>query len=112
MPLGDPHSGSCVAHGAPSPAGCTRTCCNTGYARGQCASFPGGDAPDAVRFGIVQRDRGIATVEYVIERNHYPFDHGKLELRESESPLGGTAATSLLERQARAFLSSYLRRNS
>ena len=84
-----------------------RTCCNTGYARGACPSFPGGEAPDAVRFGILRRESGTATIQYVIERNHHPFDHGTLVLSEAES---NATAESTLQRQARAFLASYLRR--
>jgi len=90
-----------------------RTCCNTGYARGACPNFPTGDAPDAVRFGIVRRIDGVATVRYVVERNHHPFDHGTLELPEGEGrqPANEEHA-EILERQARAFLLSYLRRTS
>jgi hypothetical protein len=85
-----------------------RTCCNTGYVRGACPSFPGGDAPDAVRFGIVQRKGGVATIRYVVERDHHPFDSGTLELYEGDRPDSGDE--KLVDRQARAFLHSYLRR--
>lgn len=109
MPLGDPHRGKCTVEDRKAPDPHERTCCNTGYARGQCPSFPGGNAPDAVRFGIVSRREGVATLEYVIERNHYPFEHGELQLRETAP---ASSDITLVERQARAFLSSYLRRNS
>jgi hypothetical protein len=114
MPLGDPYTGVCTAVDAAAvakalPGGRVHTCCNTGYARGACPSFPGGDAPDAVRFGIVRREAGMATIRYVIERDHHPFDDGTLELREA---VEDRAADSTLQRQARAFLSSYLRRTS
>jgi len=110
MPLGDPHSGACTAQGSTDGAtaqlSTVRTCCNTGYARGVCPKFPGGEAPDAVRFGIVRREGGMAAIRYVIERDHHPFADGTLELTEA-----GPADDELLQRQARAFLSSYLRRN-
>lgn len=61
-----------------------------------------------MRFGIVQRTNGVAKVRYVVEREHYPFAHGVLELAEGE-PQGD--ATEIVETQARAFLASYLRRN-
>jgi hypothetical protein len=140
MPLGDPYAGVCTASQAQVPDGRLRTCCNTGYARGTCPSFPGGDAPDAVRFGIVQRQDGVATIRYVVERDHHPFDHGTLLLQESGPPeplTAGPAAVqnsvacaeiaavevfrtvseaqgweNVVERQARAFLHSYLRRRS
>jgi hypothetical protein len=112
MPLGDPYAGVCAAGEALAqvPDGRLRTCCNTGYARGACPNFPGGDAPDAVRFGIVQRNGGVATIQYVVERDHYPFDHGTLQLREGAPP--DSADGRLVERQARAFLYSYVRRAS
>ena len=109
MPLGDPHLGICTLQGAPAPDTSLRTCCNTGYARGTCPQFADHDAPDAVRFGILRREAGVATVRYVRERNHHPFDDGTLELREA-GPAGDSAGDSLLELQARAYLSSYLRR--
>lgn len=80
-----------------------------GYARGQCPSFPAAaETADAVRFGIVRREAGIATIRYVLERNHLPFQDGTVELPESPD---GAREDSLLTRQARAFLASYLRRN-
>ena len=87
-----------------------RTCCNMGYARGRCPSFQKDvEAADAVRFGIVARDGGRAVIRYVIERDHLPFSDGMIELIESAE---ATAAESTLERQARAFLASYLRRSA
>jgi hypothetical protein len=110
MPLGDPYAGVCTASQAQVPDARLRTCCNAGYARGACPSFPGGDAPDAVRFGIVRRKDGVATILYVIERNHHPFDHGTLELPEGTEQGALQREGKLVERQARAFLGSYLRR--
>jgi len=107
MPLGDPHRGRCTAEGGEGAVERVRTCCNTGYARGVCPSFPASEGPDVVRFGIVQRIGGVATIRYVRERDHHPFDDGRMELRESEP---GGAGESTLQRQAGAFLASYLRR--
>jgi hypothetical protein len=108
MPLGDPYTGACSALRNDVSDERIRTCCNTGYARGACPDFPGGDAPDAIRFGLVRRDRGIATIRYVIERNHHPFADGLLELAETGE--FAVSPVSTLERQARAYLDSYLRR--
>ncbi len=124
LPLGDPHTGVCTVQGGQALPARVRTCCNAGYARGTCPSFPGGDAPDAVRFGIVRRDAGVATLQYVIERDHHPYDHGTLEVRESsltgllpDAPVqdgpvqdGPVQVGPTLQHQARAFLASYLRR--
>jgi len=60
-----------------------------------------------VRFNILRRNAGLATLQYVVERDHHPFEHGTLELRET---VGNQSGESTLQRQARAFLQSYLRR--
>ena len=73
--------------------------CNLGYARGTCARFPGGEAPDAVRFTVSSDDGASVKLYYVIERDHHPFAHG---------PVDHPAA--ILERQADAYLRSYRRR--
>jgi hypothetical protein len=112
MPLGDPHTGGCTAGAVDLPAERVRTCCNTGYARGVCPNFPGGDAPDVVRFGIMERTAGSAVIRFVVERDHHPFDHGTLALAETAAADASPADAPLIERQARAFLSSYLRRNA
>ena len=86
MPLGDWWTGVCHAvPGAPQDAGgigCDTsrgTTCNLGYARGECARFPEGDGPDAVRFTISSHDSAAIGIYYVVERNHHPFAHGRLE---------------------------------
>jgi hypothetical protein len=117
MPLGDPYTGVCTASPIPVPDARLRTCCNAGYARGVCPTFPAGDAGDAVRFGILRRESGLVTIQYVVERDHHPLNHGTLvvqereaEVREAQRPSEGRRVDSLLERQARAYLDSYLRR--
>jgi len=56
-----------------------------------------------VRFNILRRNAGLATLQYVVERDHHPFEHGTLELRET---VGNEPGESTLQRQARAFLHS------
>ena len=97
MPLGDPYHGICTAGNAKPRV---RECCNVGYARGVCPNFPGGDAPDAVRFGIVKLEGVVASIRYVAERDHHPFETG----------VAGGDGETLIERQAGAYLRSYLRR--
>jgi len=108
MTLGDPHSGACTAEVSEVTAARVKTCCNTGYARGVCPSFPPGEAPDAVRFGIVSREAGAFRIRYVRERDHHPYDDGVLQIPEAAAQ---GELPSTLERQARAFLESYLRRS-
>src|SRR6185436_3807782 len=81
LPLGDSWSGLCRAiPGALSipDESALRPLCNLGYARGACPRFPSADGPDAVRFTI-SRDAGDSIrIDYVVERDHHPFAHGRL----------------------------------
>ena len=85
LPLGDWWTGVCHAvPGAPQDAGgigCDTsrgTTCNLGYARGECARFPEGDGPDAVRFTISSHEGAAIGIYYVVERDHHPFAHGAI----------------------------------
>ena len=106
LPLGGVWDGLCRVDPdhpcEPDPAALLRLC-NLGYARGECARFPGGDAPDAVRFAVTADDPATVRICYVIERDHHPFAHGRFENPAAlDSPL--------LVRQAQAYLESYRRR--
>ena len=50
------------------------TCCNMGYARGECDRVPA-DAQDAVRFAYAERGVG----PWVLEAVHRPVAHGVSE---------------------------------
>ncbi len=111
LPLGDAWAGICRAtpdqpwqpdHATLGPL------CNLGYARGSCVSFPRDDGPDAVRFTVSGDDGATVRLYYVIERNHHPFAHGPL----IHTSAGVPAASPLLERQAQAYVQSYLRRKA
>jgi hypothetical protein len=116
LPLGDDWAGLCRAPGsqpAEPPAAAITTLCNLGYARGYCPRFPSGDdGPDAVRFTISRDDGYTVAVYYVVEHDHHPFAHGGLEYsRAKDAFLVPPPAENLL-RQARAYVSSYLRRKA
>jgi hypothetical protein len=115
LPLGDAWTGTCHADPAiavaPDDSALERLC-NLGYARGVCPRFPTGDGPDAARFTIRQDDGASLRLYYVLERNHQPFAHGPLEFRLDEAVLTTTPAGSLTDRQARAYVASYLRRKA
>jgi hypothetical protein len=113
LPLGDAWTGVCHAVPGspcqPDPAS-TRPLCNLGYARGRCDRFPSHSGPDAVRFTI-QGDTGLSLhVYYVLERDHHPFAHGPLEYLLDTASFSHSPATESLDRQARAYIASYLRR--
>ena len=109
LPLGDWWTGECHAiTGAPHPA--CDTACNMGYARGECARFPEGEGPDAVRFTISSHESDAIRIYYVMERDHHPFAHGWLAYSTTASAFATPPETALLERQAQAYVTSYLRR--
>ncbi len=112
-PLGDHWVGVCRSReGAPAEPdeAALRGLCNSGYARGGCSRFPDGDGPDAVRFAIWRDDGASIWVRFAIERDHHPFAHGTLEYARDAAGFHAPPANGLLERQARAYIESYLRR--
>jgi hypothetical protein len=117
LPLGAWWKGVChAAAGAPqAEAGAAAgsfgdTNCNLGYARGECARFPAGEGPDAVRFTISSHDSAAIGIYYVVERDHHPFAHGRLEYSPAAAGFLAPPATATLARQAQAYVESYLRR--
>ena len=121
LPLGDWWKGVCHAvPGAPQAdagaagggwcdTGCD-TCCNLGYARGECARFPEGEGPDAVRFTVSSHESTAIGIYYVVEREHHPFAHGRLEYSLTGAVFLAPPESATLARQAQAYVESYLRR--
>ena len=117
LPLGDWWKGICHAVAdAPEAAGgswCDTgrdTCCNLGYARGECARFPQGEGPDAVRFSISSHEGAAIGIYYVVERDHHPFAQGRLEYSLTAAAFVAPPETATLAHQAQAYVESYLRR--
>ena len=115
LPLGDSWAGICRAipgdHWQPEET-VVRPLCNLGYARGNCARFPEGDGPDAVRFAVSGDDSGCIRIYYVMERDHRPYAHGPLEYSRDAGILVPAPGDDTLTRQATAYLESYLRRKA
>ena len=115
LPLGDAWAGLC--HAAPEnpfqPGVETLyPICNIGYARARCPRFPGGDAPDAIRFCITADRGNLLQLYYVVERGHLPLAHGALEFSPSEQTFRPTPELEAIVRLARAYIASYFRRKS
>ena len=72
--------------------------------------FPDGDGPDAVRFAMWRDDGASIWVRFAIERDHHPFCARPLEYARDAAGFHAPPASGLLERQARAYIESYLRR--
>jgi len=114
LPLGDLWAGVCrAAPDAPwKPGeGMLRPLCNLGYARGVCPRFPAGDGPDAVRFTVRGADGAAVHLYYVVERDHHPFVHGRLEYEVARGEIVSAPESGNLSRQAQAYAESYVRRN-
>lgn len=115
LPLGDLWAGHCLAapeHPRPVRERGHRPLCNLGYARLECGNFPPGEVPDAARFAIRAERPGIVEVDYVLERDHLPFAHGRIEYSCAGGTVTGIAPDGTLARQVRAYAESYLRRKT
>jgi len=112
LPLGDLWRGVCRAEAAPfTPDESTVSeLCNMGYARGRCPRYPPADAGDAVRFLIARDREDLIRIEYIVERDHHPFGHGALEYSRALGGFAGSGENAIFDRQALAFVASYLRR--
>jgi hypothetical protein len=112
MPLGDAWSGICRAAAAgewlPDP-NTAQQLCNFGYAREKCARVPE-DGADAVRFSIAHDQDGLVRIYWVKEKNHLPFAHGPLEYSRVDADFRVSHPDACIAQQARAYVSSYLRR--
>jgi hypothetical protein len=112
-PLGDAHRGTCQANPREpfQPGdGMLRDLCNLGYAAHQCPRFPVNADTDAVRFTIARDERGVIGLYYVVEKNHLPHSHGPLEYSRAAGAFTVAHGDAILQRQAEAYLASYLRR--
>ena len=115
LPLGDAWAGLCRAipeqPSEPDQAG-LRPLCNLGYARGNCPRFPPGDGPDAVRFTISCDDGATLGIYYVVERDHRPFAHGRMDYSLAGGILAPPPPSEIVARQAQAYAESYRRRKA
>jgi hypothetical protein len=114
LPLGDSWAGLCRAipdQPAPPDDASLRTLCNLGYARGHCSRFPADDGPDAVRFTIARDAGSTLGIAYVVERDHHPYTHGRLDYQAATGTLAD-GPSDLLARQALAYVASYHRRKT
>jgi hypothetical protein len=112
--LGGRWRGTCQAAPAEewAPGDDALEVCNLGYARGQCARFPGANGPDAVRFAVTGDDGSRVRIHYAAERDHHPFAHGALDYLTGEERFAAAPRGELLPRQAEAYVRLYLRRRA
>jgi hypothetical protein len=109
-PLGDAYEGECHARPAEihQPArALLLEACNLGYASHQCRRFPQQAEAEAVRFCVRSDIAAEVKIDYVFEQAHLPGRQGTLVYGQNKS-WSGVETGSLLERQAQAYLESYL----
>ncbi len=114
LPLGGMWEGTCCSSSDPVTPGepALLLLCNLGYARGVCPHFAGTPGPDAVRFAISNHTGTLVRLNYVLERDHHPFAYGPLEFDAATGRFLDPPIEEGLRTQARAYLSSYLRRKT
>jgi hypothetical protein len=112
LPLGDAYAGECRASDETFQPDETRAreTCNVGYGRECCDRFPQDAASDAVRFHVAGEAGELIRIQYVFEKTCWPQNHGTLEYSSSSSEFSGGSGDAVLQRQAAAFVESYLRR--
>ena len=111
-PLGDAYSGECRAGSEPFQPEETRLreTCNFGYGRGHCERFSPSSPSDAVRFHIAADSGDSIRIQYVREKDCWPQETGVLDCSAGTRTLAAEMDDKIIERQALAFLESYLRR--
>jgi len=118
LPLGDAHAGECRV---PTGESCSnearpdelhvREVCNSGYGGGRCGRFPQNAPADAVRFHIVKDKKTLIRIQYVLEKDCWPVQHGVAEFVSATREIRGVDNV-VLRAQAAAFVESYLRRKN
>ena len=72
--------------------------------------FPADAEADAIRFHIAGETAGLIRIQYIVEKDCWPREHGTFECSMASQELSGSAADEILRRQASAFVESYRRR--
>ena len=113
LPLGAAWRGVCQARSEQSaPNSQELQACNLGYAH-SCARLPEKRVCDAVRFGVVTESIGRVAIQFVLESQHLPVAHGRLEYDRLGQMSASVHPEPRVQHMAECFLRSYLeRRNS
>ena len=115
LPLGDPYHGMCLVNPTRETRPDMETLrqyCNLGYARGKCPHFPKDSSADAVRFMVARDQDTLLKLQYVVEKDHSPLEHGPLEYSLDGKRFLVGHSSELLRRQAQAYAESYQRRKT
>ncbi len=112
MPLLEEYDGKCHAAAEPlaAPAELRFQCCNHGYSRGVCSSFPAAETRSSIRFDILRSDAEALEVLYLEERECAPLRWQTVRYALSTETLQPELQDICARAQVLAFCRSYLRR--
>jgi hypothetical protein len=65
-----------------------------------------------VRFTVSSDDGVSVRIYYVVERDHHPHSHGRLEYSRQRREFADPPGSEIMRRQALAYVESYLRRKA
>ncbi|HEX5422363.1 MAG TPA: hypothetical protein VFW94_02355 [Candidatus Acidoferrales bacterium] len=108
LPLIEQYGGIC--HVGPEPFQSTKTCCNHGYAHGQCERFPVEVKNTAHRFSLLRQDSGELELLFIREEDYAPAFTLQLHFSVIGNRLSEHDLDSCIAAQALAFCRSYLRK--
>jgi hypothetical protein len=113
LPLGSSWRGRCAAPGHEQTVLDNKELegCNLGYAQ-SCARLPKERACDAVRFVIAKEAGETVSVQYVLETEYLPSEHGVLNFDQRSGSWISAHPDQRIQRKAECFLQSYLGRKS
>jgi len=112
VPLGDTYDGECRA----SAPAChpndeeLKNWCNLGYVREWCPRFLQSARVDAARFTVSGDRQDTIVITYVLEGDHRPLEHGRLEYGVAHDRFRNPPADPNVHQQALAYVRAYLRR--
>lgn len=111
LPLGAGFCGTCRAAKeeiVPTEAE-LRDFCNLGYAA-RCSRMPADRRADCIRFAVARDDGQRIALQYILERDHAPVEHGVVEFDCEAQQWLSRLEDACLQRQVECYLATYLER--
>jgi hypothetical protein len=108
LPLIERYGGLC--HARPEAVHSTDSCCNHGYARGQCERFPAEAKNTAHRFSLLWQGPEELELLFIDEQEYAPASTRQLHFSVTGNCLSEHDLDGCIAAQALAFCRSYLRK--
>ncbi len=84
--------------------------CNLGHGRHYCGRFPQTAQADAVRFHVSESTKSLIQLQCILENECRPAGHCAIEYSKRDGAFLRKHQNAVIQRQAEAFLESYLDR--